>query len=262
MKIDFTGKTAIITGAGSGLCKCTALLFADLGADVWVADLNEENGRATVKEIEAKGRKSGFVKTDISSFEQVKNLYDTVAKAAGKIDIVVNGAGMGTPGGILDMDPKTIQKMGDVNIAGTSYSCKLALEHMIPNKEGKILNISSAAGRRGQDAVTLYAATKAGIINLTQGIALTAASHNINVNAICPGIIRTKMWEDMLDFCAEEGGNEEREEIWEYNVGAEIPFGRPQEPLDIAWGVAFLCSEYARNITGQTLNIDGGMRMN
>lgn len=260
MKIDFTGKTAIVTGAGSGLNKCIALLFADLGANVYIGDIQKENAEETVKEIKAKGRKSAFYFTDISNYEQVKNLIASVIEEEGKIDFMINGAGMGTPYSILQQDPAEAKKLVEINVMGTGYCCELALRHMMERKEGRIVNLSSAAGRKGQLGVTYYAASKAAVINLTQGVACEAAPYNVNVNAICPGVIRTKMWEDMLK--SRGTTPEECEAIWQEEISAMVPLGRAQSADDIAWGAAFLCSPYSANITGQTLNIDGGMNMN
>lgn len=264
MKIDFAGKTAVVTGAGRGLGKCVALLLAELGADVWVGDILQENAEQTVKEIKELGRKSGYVIVDVSKYDQIKNLLDTVEEKEGKIDIFVNVAGIVYTDGFMGISPEKVQKIIDINILSVSFGCQLALEKMIPRKYGKIVNFSSVAGRSGAPTLPHYSMTKAAVINLTQAAAYAGAEAGINVNAVCPGIIRTDMWEKILDTRS-PGSNEtpqERENRWKAALKAHIPMNTAQEPIDIAWSVAFLCSDFARQITGQSLNVCGGMRMN
>ncbi|MEM5768632.1 MAG: SDR family oxidoreductase, partial [Bacillota bacterium] len=145
---------------------------------------------------------------------------------------------------------------------GCSNVYRAALERMIPQRAGKIVTMSSSAGRAGGPVHAHYRMSKAAIISLNQSAAFTAAPYGINVNTICPGIIRTEMWEDILDAFAEDTGGADREAQWRSYVENSIPMGRPQECEDIANGVLFLCSDMAKNITGQALNICGGMCMN
>lgn len=261
LKIDLTGKTAIVTGAGRGLGKCVALTLAECGADVWIGDISLENAQEAAKEIKALGRKSGAIKVDVIDYVQMKNLMDTVEQEAGKIDIMVNAAGIVITKTFLEITPEEVQKIMNINILSVSNGCQLALEKMMPRGYGRIINFSSTAGRRGNISLPHYAMTKAAVINLTQSAALTSAKSGVTVNAVCPGIIRTAMWEKILDNRASEPGAE-REAAWQAALDANIPMGIAQEAIDIAWAVAFLCSDYARYIHGQSLNVCGGMRMN
>ena len=261
MNIDFTGKSVVVTGGGRGLAKDIALKFAQSGGDVWIADIREDNASAAADEIRALGRKSGYSIVDVSDFECMKTFFDQVEKEMGKIDVLVNAAGIMYFKDFLDSEPKGLQKLIDINILGTSYGCQFALQKMIPRKYGKIINIASIAARRGTPTRPHYNMTKAAVVSLTQSAAYTGAPHGVNVNAVCPGIIRTEMWEGILDSLHEKTGRD-REEIWQERLNEMIPMGRAQEPQDISYAALFLASDFARNITGQALNVCGGARMN
>ncbi|MHC1719271.1 MAG: SDR family NAD(P)-dependent oxidoreductase [Clostridiaceae bacterium] len=262
MNINFSGKTALITGGGRGLGKSIALLFAKLGADVWIGDIIEENAKETVAEIKALGRHSGYVVVDVSKYEDMKKMIDTVEKEEGKIDFLINVAGIVYIDSFMEISPDKVKNIFDTNMLSVSYGCQLALEKMIPRKYGKIINFSSVAGRQGMPTLPHYAASKAGVINLTQSAAYAGAEAGINVNAICPGISRTAMWEKILDSRAQPGETAEvREMRWNETIKKAIPMNKPQEPIDMAWAAAFLCSDYARYITGQSLNVCGGFKM-
>jgi NAD(P)-dependent dehydrogenase (short-subunit alcohol dehydrogenase family) len=258
ISIDLSGKTAIVTGAARGIGKATALTLARAGAYVIVADVNRETGSKTVKEIQNLGFKSNFTYCDVTDLENMQR----VVNEPDKLDIFVNIAGIMLTEGLMDAPPEKIERLFRVNVLGASNAYRAALERMIPQKSGKIVTMSSSAGRAGGPVHAHYRMSKAAIISLNQSAAHTAAPHGINVNTICPGIIRTEMWEDILDAFAKETGTTDREAQWKSYVDNSIPMGRAQTCEDIANGVLFLCSDLARNITGQALNICGGMCMN
>jgi len=263
MNIEFTGKSVIVTGAASGLGKGIAMQFAQNGANVWAVDISEEKGRKTLEEMKPFGNSYGFTKTDIAKYEEMAAAYADAKKAFGKIDIAVNAAGVFSTNRFLDATPEDIKKHLDINLMGAVYGCQLALSLMIEQGGGgKIVNISSVGGRLGELDFPFYTLGKAGVINLTQSVAFNAAPHDINVNAVCPGIIRTPMWEVVLGAIAGDIPAEEQEKLYEDVLKARTPLGRAQTPEDIAYAVLFLCSPFAANITGQALNVCGGSKMN
>lgn len=270
MNIDLSGKTALVTGAGRGLGKAIALVLADCGADVYLGNRKADQGLETVKEIEAKGRRSGFTACDVAKEEDMKKLVDdAVAFGGGKLDIFVNAAGVISIQDIRYADVAEQQRLLNINVIGTSNAIKYGLPVMEAQKSGNIITVSSIAGRGGLPMLQMYCASKAAVISLTQSAARMAAPSGVRVNSIAPGVIRTSMWEEILDGMA-TGFNpankntstpEEREATWEASVKGLIPLGAAQTAEDIAWGTAFLASDYARCITGQVLAIDGGNTM-
>lgn len=254
MEIRFDGKMALVTGGGQGLGKACAMMLAENGADVFVTDVVEANARQTCEEIRALGRKSEYALMDVSSAEQVEKVFDLPER----VDIVVHAAGISMNETLLDADPKRVEKLLMVNILGSSNVAQSSLRRMIPQNSGKLVFFSSIAGRQSAASMPHYRASKSAVLNLMMCTAQTAAPHNINVNAVCPGIIRTQMWEDIMTARAEQTGRD-REDVWKEWAHGKIPLGRPQEPKDIANGVAFLCSDMASEITGQFLTICGGL---
>ena len=259
--LDLTGKRAIVTGAGRGLGKCIALRLAEAGAQVFLADINGAQAEQAAEEGKAKGflcAARGGV--NVGDYAQMGDLVGEIA-AGGGLDIMVNVAGIMYTKKFMEVEPEGLKKLMDVNICGVTYGTKFALEKMMPKGTGRIVNISSIAGRQGGMNRSYYAMTKAAVINLTQSAAATAAKSGVTVNSVCPGIIRTPMWEQILDdMQARTGG--EREALWQMKLDEQIPMGVAQEEMDIANAVLFLCSDLARYITGQAINVDGGARMN
>ena len=257
MEIRFDNKTAVLTGASRGLGRAIAMLLAENGADVVVGDVLDEGGSATCQEIREKtGRQATYVHVDVRDPNQVKEMFDTVPV----VDLVMHGAGVTVPENLIDASDAAIKRLFDINILGSSNVVRAALNKMLPRESGKIVLLSSVAGRYIDKTVTHYRMSKAAMLSLTMSAASFAASHNINVNAVCPGIVRTDMWEQLLDEKM-KSMNLSREEAWNTMVGNLVPMGRPQTQEDIAATVAFLLSNYADNITGQALNVDGGQCM-
>ncbi len=271
MKIDFTGKNVLITGAGRGLGKGMAVVFADCGANVYLGNRKEDQGLSTVKELEAMGVRAGFSKCDVAKENDVKNLVDDALKFFdGKIDVIVNAAGVMSIQDILYASAEENSRVLDINVGGTANMIKYGLPVLQAQKSGNMITVTSIAGREGNPMLQIYCASKAAVTSLTQSAAKMAAKDGVRVNGIAPGIIRTPMWEEILDGMA-TGFNptadksaispEMREAIWNQSVAAMIPMGHAQTEEDIAWATAFLASDYAREITGQVLSIDGGSTM-
>lgn len=257
MEIRFDNKTAVLTGASRGLGRAIAMLLAENGADVVIGDVLDEAGTATCQEIREKtGRQATYVHVDVRDPDQVKEMFDTVPV----VDLVMHGAGITVPENLIDASDAAIKRLFDINILGSSNVVRTALNKMLPRESGKIVLLSSVAGRYIDKTVTHYRMSKAAMLSLTMSAASFAAGHNINVNAVCPGIVRTDMWEQLLDEKM-KSMNLSREEAWNAMVGNLVPMGRPQTQEDIAATVAFLLSNYADNITGQALNVDGGQCM-
>ena len=256
MKFNFEGKKALVTGGGSGLGRECALLFAEAGADVLIADLKKERCDQVADEIRDLGRNAISYPLDVTDYNQVAEMYKKIKEEWGTVDIVVNSAGVCLSEELTKQEVKDIDLSIDVNIKGVLYSCREALAIMRPNKYGKIVNMSSIAAKACLGGFSVYSATKAAVLALTASLGREAALDNVTVNCICPGIIKTNMWEEILDQLAGTD-HAERDRVWaEWTKGT--PNGKPQDPIDIANMVAFLCSEEARYITSQNIGVDGG----
>ncbi len=261
MKIDLKGQTAVVYGAGRGIGEAIATELAKAGALVYVADLIEDNCRYVVDKLEKEGLKGVAVKCDVSSYEQVDAVMAKAEEETGRLDIVINNAGIVTLGSFLDTTQEEIQKLINVNLMGASNGLQSGVRRMQKYGHGKIVSTASFAGRHAmKEGFAYYGMTKAAIIYLTQAAAYAGADYNINVNSICPGIIRSAMWEKILDSYVESGLD--RETSWHDSLKHFIPLERgDQKAEDIAYAVLFLCSKYADHITGQALNVDGGASM-
>ena len=265
--MDVTGKTAVVTGGGRGIGRGISLAMARNGADVVVADIVAENADVVAEEVRALGQRSLALTLDVSNQESVEAMASQALAEFGSIDILVNNAGViGSQGWERREMPNEEDwtLIYEVNLRGVARVTDAVAPHMIERKYGKIVNIASIAGRRGSNRNPPYNASKAGVISLTQSQAQQLASHNINVNAICPGLLWTPMWQRIASrdtMTPNPEGKSPRELFVEY-VEAGTPLGREQTPDDIGNLAAFLASDFAMNITGQSINVDGGLTMN
>ena len=261
MNIDFTSKTAVVFGAGRGIGQAIALELAKAGAKVYIADLVLENCEAVKKDLIQLGYKAEAMAVDVSNYEQIDAVLEKAESETGRLDIVINNAGIVTLDSFLDTPIEDIEKLIKVNLLGANNGCQAAIKRMKKYNGGKIVNTSSFAGRRAlKQGFGHYGMTKAAVIYLTQAAAFAGADNNINVNAVCPGIIRSAMWEKILDNYENHGVD--KETAWKESLKTFIPLARgDQKAEDIAYTVMFLCSEYANHITGQALNVDGGASM-
>ena len=263
MHINIGGKTAVVLGAGRGIGEAIAHELANAGAKVYVTDLIEKNCLGVRDDLRAAGHAAEACVVDVHDYDSVESALAKTIQETGRLDIVINNAGIVGLHSFLDTPQDEIRKLIDVNLMDVNNGCQAGLKHMIElGISGKIVNTASFAGRHAlKQGFAHYGMTKAAVIYLTQTAAYTGAPHNINVNAVCPGIIRTPMWEQILDDYADHGMD--RETSWKESLKTFIPLERgDQKPQDIAYAVTFLCSEYADHITGQAINVDGGASMN
>ncbi len=242
------GKVAIVTGSGQGIGRAIALRFAAEGADVVISDVVEETGLAVVREIEALGRRSLFVKCNVAEFEDAKTLVDETVKALGRIDVLVNNAGITRDTLAMRMSDADWDLVLAINLKGPFNCAKAAMRPMMKQRSGSIVNIASIVGVIGNAGQANYSASKGGLIALTKTLARELASRNITVNAVAPGFIRTKMT-DVLDEKVKEA------------LLAQIPLGKLGEAEDVANACLFLASPLASYLTGQVIHVNGGMAM-
>lgn len=257
MEIRFDGQRALIVGGSRGLGKCIADTLAGSGADIIIADVLDKEGEETCAAICGTGRFATYAHTDVTNMDQVQALYAAIPW----IDIVVHCVGITMTDSLLDAPQDRIKRIFDINVLGANNVVQEALRKMIPQKNGKIVILSSVAGKIANHTTPHYRMSKAALLSLTMSAAMTAAKYNVNVNALCPGIIRTEMWEKQLLPGKAIQMNMSKEAVWEKMVEDMVPMGRPQTPQDIANAAAFLCSRWANEITGQALCVDGGQCM-
>jgi NAD(P)-dependent dehydrogenase (short-subunit alcohol dehydrogenase family) len=242
------GRVAIITGAGSGMGKATALLFSKEGARVIVAEIVEQGGRATVQAIEKGGGEAVFIRADVSQREDVAAIVKAAVDKYGKLDIMVNCAGIALDeGSTTDCPEDVFNRIIATNLNGVWLGMKYAIPEMMKTGGGVIINFASIAALEAYQGLPAYSASKGGVISLSRVAAIEFAAKNIRVNCVAPGHIATPM---LLDAWAEEGLKRFRD---------IAPQGRLGEPGEIASTVLFLASNESSHITGQTIVIDGGV---
>lgn len=255
-KYDFKNKVVLITGAGSGIGEECAKEFSECGATIVLCDNKEDRIRKVKEEIVSNGGQAVACKVDVTDYKMIEKLVDFVVQKLGHIDIVVNSAGICKLMPIDEMPIETVDALIDINLKGIVYMCKALTPVLKKQNSGKIINMSSIAGRICNSGSNVYATTKAGIMAITSSMARELAPYNVNVNSVLPGIVRTNMWEGILDDMTKKNDNI-REETFKKSTDA-IPLGRPQTVRDIASMVLYLVSEDAKNITAQNIAVDGG----
>ncbi len=243
--MDLSSKVAIVTGSGRGIGKAIALKLAEVGATVVVNDIGE-SANGVAEEIRAMNRQSLAVLADVSLAPDVTRMVETTIATYGKIDILVNNAGITRDQLVVRLSEEDWDKVLDVNLKSVFLCTAAALKYMIKQRWGRIISITSIVGMVGNPGQANYASAKAGIIGFTRTIAKEVASRSITANAIAPGFIDTEMTQHIDE--------KRRQEL----IG-RIPLGYLGSPRDVAEAVAFLASDEARYITGQVLNVDGGM---
>ena len=246
---ELVGKTAVVTGGSRGIGKAIALELASKGANIVINYRSDEiSVQATIKEIEALGSRAIAVKCDVSIFEQAKLIMKTAVEKFGSIDILVNNAGITKDNLLMRMKEEDFDRVIQVNLKGTFNCIRHVSSIMLKQRSGKIINISSVVGITGNAGQVNYAAAKAGIIGITKSVARELASRGITCNAVAPGFIQT----DMTNCLSEK--------VKEGTLNS-IPLKRIGEPQDVANLVCFLASKSSDYITGQVINVDGGMVM-
>ncbi|MEA2583825.1 MAG: galactitol 2-dehydrogenase [Thermomicrobiales bacterium] len=251
------GKVAIVTGGAQGIGRAVSHRFAQEGARVAIADLRLDGAQTVADEIAGAGGRAAAAVVDVADQAQVQAMVDNVTAQFGGVDILVNNAGVIRITPFLEITEEEWDTVFDVNCKGLLWCAQAAARQMIAQgRGGKIINLASQAGRRGEALVLTYCASKACVISMTQSMALALAPHKINVNAIAPGIVDTPLWEWNDRRFAELLGWEVGEPKRRFTE--QIPLGRIEQPEDVAAAALFLASSDADYITQQTLNVDGG----
>ncbi len=243
--MNIKNKVAFITGAGSGIGKEIAILFAKKGASIVLADINEQNLENVKLEIQENNGKAIKAIVDVTNRDSIKAAAENAIKEFGRIDILINNAGINMDALTVNMKEEQWDKVLDINLKGTFNCCQIISKYMIDQKSGKIVNTASigALGNMGQ---ANYSASKAGVIGLTKTLALEFARYNINVNCISPGATETKMTAGIPDNVKEI-------------LIKKIPLRKFADPIEIAKAHLFMASDYSDYITGQVLFVDGGI---
>ncbi len=246
--MNFKDKVVFVTGAASGIGLCTAQGFAELGADVLLGDINGEAGEKAAAEIRANGGKAQFIKLDLTDVVSINAAKDKILADKGRIDVIANVAGWGHIQPFVQNDDAFVKKVIALNLLGPVELMRAFFPVMIEQKSGKVVLVSSDAGRVGSLGESVYSAAKGGVIAFTKALAREGARHGINVNCICPGPTDTPLLRS------------EPEKFLEAFVKA-IPLRRFGKPSEVADGIIFMGSNRADYITGQVLSVNGGIAM-
>ena len=257
--MDLSGQVAIVTGAGRGIGRATALELAQMGADIVVAELDREGAERTAAEVKGLGRRVSVVRTDVTSRADLKTMADRARAELGRIDVLVNNAGIYRAAAPLDVTEEHWDAVMTVNAKAVFFACQAVLPTMIAQQCGSIVNLASMAGKIGSRNNLPYNASKAAVISITKSLALAHARDGIRVNCVCPGFVETDMW----TLVAREQGalmGLSPEEFTRQR-GAQVPLGRMERPEDVASVIAFLAGSRAAYMTGQAISVDGGLVM-
>lgn len=270
---NLSGKVALVTGGARGLGRGIAVALAGAGADVAIVDVQRIGGgpqqygaadtggftaaQKTAEEIRALGRRAVAIEADVTRKADNRRMMDQAVAELGGLDIVVCNAGVVTRAMVEDMSEEAFDVVIDVNVKGVFLTCQAAIAPLRARGGGVILNVASIAGKNGFPGLSHYCASKFAVVGFTNSLAKELAPAGIRVNAICPGIIRTQMWEYLAEELATPG--ESKEAVWQRWVQTVIPLGRPQTPEDIGGLAVYLAG--AENVTGQAMNVDGGIEL-
>jgi len=258
--IDLDGKITLVTGAAGCIGGGIAKVFAQAGSKVYILDLNGEAAERYARELVNEGYQAEGVALDATNEEMINETVDAIGKKEGHIDVLINVAGMLISRPYMEASGYDMKKTLEVNLISADCMCRAVLRFMIPQRSGKIVNVLSIAARHGGDLLAQYSASKFGEMGMTQSIAMAVSKYNINVNGICPGFIKTPIQDQLLEARCKEDGITMEEAIALQN--SRVPLGRWQTPEDMGNACLFLASDMAANITGQALNVDGGVRLN
>ena len=246
--MPLTQQVAIITGGARGIGREIALVFAQAGADLALFDVNPEQLERTVKDLRALGRRAEGFTVDVTDGKQVDDGVAKVLDKLGRIDILINNAGITKDGLLVRMDDAQWDRVLNINLRGTFLCTRAVARHMLKQRRGRIVSIASIVGLIGNPGQANYAASKAGIIGMTKAVAKELASRGITCNAIAPGFIQTEMTQALPEAARQR-------------LSEAIPMGTLGEPRDVAQAALFLVSDAARYITGHVLVVDGGLAM-
>jgi NAD(P)-dependent dehydrogenase (short-subunit alcohol dehydrogenase family) len=258
--MELGGQTAIVTGAGRNIGRAIALELAGMGADVVVAEVDEASGKRTAEEVRERGRKALALPTDVTRLADLQAMADRTVAEWGRIDILVNNAGIHRSAYTADVTEDDWDRLLAVNAKGVFFASQAVLRHMVKARRGNIISVASMAGKMGLKTSLVYGITKAAVISMTKSLAVAHAGDGIRANCVCPGIVET----DMIFQIDREAG----EKLFGLKPGeylkqrvAQIPLGRIEAPEDVANVVGFLASGKSSYMTGQAINVTGGLVM-
>lgn len=270
--MELKEKIALVTGGGRGIGRGIALALARAGANVAVGDVSRlasgaqqysrsavdgfAAARATAAEIEAIGRKAIALEADVTQKPQVEQMIARTIDSFGGLDVLVCNAGVVSISPVQAMAEETWDLTMAVNVKGVFLTCQAAIPQL-RERRGCVINIASVAGKNGAPGMAHYCASKFAVVGFSNSLAKELARYGVRVNAICPGILHTQMWEYLAETLRQKG--ESKEESWQRYVRTLIPLGRPQVPEDIGDLAVYLAT--AENVTGQAINVDGGMEL-
>jgi NAD(P)-dependent dehydrogenase (short-subunit alcohol dehydrogenase family) len=257
--MELQEQVAIVTGAGRGIGRATALELARMGADVVVAEMDRAGAERSAGEVRGLGRRALAVVTDVTSRKDLAAMVEQTLAAFGRVDILVNNAGIYRAALPLDVTEEHWDAIMNVNAKGVFFATQAVLPAMIARKRGAIVSLASMAGKVGSPSNLPYNASKAAVISLTKSLALAHAADGIRVNCVCPGFVETDMWTAVSrEIGAITGRSPEQ---FSAARRAQVPLGRMERPEDVAHVIAFLASPRAEYMTGQAISIDGGLVM-
>ena len=257
MDFNLKGKVVVVTGAGTGIGRAIAVELAKNGADVVIGGRRMEKLQETLELLKPYGVRSMAIPTDVRVAAEMDNLVDTAVKEFGKLDVMINNAGVCIVKPVTENTDEDFELVMKTNVGGVMHGCQAALRYMLPQKAGKIVNISSMAGKYGWPMSSLYCASKAAVINYSDSVAKAVASSNINVNCVCPGYVPSAM----LDYILETGAKlygATPEQVAQAEQ-ANVPLQRFVKDSDIANMVVFLASDASSEITSQAISVTGGL---
>jgi NAD(P)-dependent dehydrogenase (short-subunit alcohol dehydrogenase family) len=257
--IDLKGKVAIVTGGGLGIGAGIAKVLAGYGATIAISDINTETAQPTAAAILAAGGRAKVFKHDVTNWDSAFDLSNAIESELGPVDILVNNAGVSRRVPLLEMSEQEWDRVLDINLKGVFVTTRAVLPSMVKRNRGRVINIASVVAKKGVGNFSHYCTSKFGVLGFTQSIAMEFAETNVTVNAVCPGILMTPLHDGIVDQMA-TAANTDFETAKKNFVGL-VPQGRPQTPEDVGHVVAFLASDLAQNVTGQSYHVDGGMQM-
>ena len=257
--MELEGQAAIVTGAGRGIGRAIALELAELGADVAVAELDAEGAERTAEEVRALGRRAVAIQTDVTRQADLDAMTSQTLEQFGRIDVLVNNAGIYRAAPALEIDDAHWDAIMDINTKALFFASRTVLPHMVKAKRGNIISLASMAGKLGTTSSLAYAASKSAVISITRSLALSFAADGIRANCVCPGFVQTDMWRQVEQGVSSVLGTTV-DELNRQRL-AQIPLGRWEQPEDVARVVGFLASEKSAYITGEAVNVSGGLVM-
>jgi meso-butanediol dehydrogenase/(S,S)-butanediol dehydrogenase/diacetyl reductase len=255
MPMRLQGKTAYVTGGGNGIGRGIALVLAREGADLLIADIDGAAAQRVAGEIRTLGRQALAMRVDVTRAEDAAAMIEAASRFLGGLDIAVNAAGVISVEPVEAMPEAAWDRIMDINAKGVFLCCRAAIPALKRRGSGRIINIASVSGKDGHPGLAHYSASKYAVIGFTNSLAKELARDEITVNAICPGVVQTAMWDVLCDEWKQAG--ETPAQTWQRQLAAFVPQGRPQTPEDIGELAVYLA--LAPNMTGQAINLDGGL---